>query len=337
MFPQVVRSTPFQEAYNLFESRQYQRSLNVLNQKFDLETSRSPAPVTILAGQNYEALGNFERAKSLYERAIDQAFRDDHRRIVGSFREEGHAFDIGEVPRILSKLYGILVRLYSLYYKQNLGKLSDAEKNQLDEMIYMFSEICFEVDCEGTNISEILDDLDSVKQSHELSQFSWSRNISLSIITWKDSLTLSSESVSQEIESTAKGSCIGGELGYGNYYIRYAGSFCFASTRASVGKDTEQISYFQSDVTVNALVFGPTIYWMPNGGSASIGMELLGVYRSGDYTEPDGFEILESTSLNFGLGLSLNWSTPSWTLFSKLNKVAGFKSSFYQVGIKYNF
>lgn len=334
---QVTKTKAYREAYRSYEARDYRQSLSTLNTRFNLRGNKLPASVAILAGYNYEALKDFYSARQMYQMAIDQAFYDDNKRIMESYQAQGNAFDIGEVPPFLSKLYGRLARIYLEDYNSRVIKLSDGAKEYSEKMIRTLSDICLEVECDDTDPDEILDALDKVKQNFSRSQFAWTKNLSISLITWKDSLNLTNASTSQEIESTTKGSCIGGELGYGNYYYQYAGSFCFASTKASVGKDSEQISYFQNEVAVNALIFAPTFYWMPYGGSAALGFEVPMVYRSGDYTEPDGFEIEGNQSFNLGFGLSLNWKTPSWSLFSKLNKVSGFKSNFFQLGMRYHF
>lgn len=337
LMAQVTKSKVYQNAFREYESRNYRKSIATLNSRFDLRGAKMPASVAILAGYNFEALKDYYSAREMYEKAIDQVFRNDHQRIMESYKKEGNAFEIGEVPKFLSRLYGRLARVYLEDYNSRVIKLTDGAKDHSERMIRIYSDICLEVECEETDPDQILDGLDRVKQNFSRAQYSWSKSLSLSLITWKDSLTLVNENVSQEIDSTAKGSCLGGELGYGNYYIQYAGSFCFASTKASVGKDSEDISYFQNDVSVNALIFAPTFYWMPFGGSASLGFELPLVYRTGDYTEPDGFEIEGNRSLNFGLGLSMNWKTPSWSFFNKINKVSGFKSSFIQLGLRYHF
>lgn len=217
--------------------------------------------------------------------------------------------------------------------------LYDGSNNELFyKAALMYAEICMEGDHYEDEAEELFEAAGERNSEYERLVFKRSKNILISYMTWQDELELVSSNGSiQEIKSTAEGTCFGGGFEYANSYVNYKLDACIAFANATVGEDSSEIDYFQSNVTERALFLFPGVKWMPSAGGVSIGISTPFVYRVGDFTEPDGFTIEGKSKLGIGLMLESGWRRESFGVDLKLGKISGFSSTTMSFGINYKF
>lgn len=327
----------YQRAYQEHQQKNFSTSLQIIRQNYDLLNYDAPSAILLLAAFNFEALNDPSMARSIYERLIQRRYDELHIGIIRQYQNDGHAFDLAEVPKPLAQLYERLAETNYKIYLIHLEDFSSDQKQQAEERIRMYANICLEFECNYDVIDKVLNGLDQSIQNFKNKQHQWKFALSASYISWKDQLTLKSNAGEKELNSTVRGPCLGGEIVRGNYFWEAALGACFAMTSGSVGKDSPELSYFESNVSVNAIQLVPSFRYKPLGHGASLGLDLPMIYRSGDYSVPDGFELEGNRSMNLGVGISFNWNWEKIGFTHRLSKVSGFQSTVFQAGLHYFF
>jgi hypothetical protein len=328
----------YREAFAAHQARNYATSLRILRQHFDLYNAQAPQAIILLAAFNFEGLQDFPEARNLYQILLRRRYEDEHIRAVRTYQEAGHAFDLDELPRPLVQLYERLMVVEFALYKQNYREFSQAQRDRARELITMYANICLENDCDIDQVDVILNELDTLKVWLERTTKQWYAALTLSYASWRDRVEVKNPNEIISLVSSVKGPCVGGEIGHGNDFWEWGVGACLSFAKGSVThKDSPTAEYFEARVPVNSFHLSPIVRWKPLGAGASLGVELPLIYRSGDFSVPEGYELQGNRTLNLGLGINFNWQFESLGVHTKLQKVSGFESTVFQFGVSYRF
>ena len=327
----VQEKKEFLSAKKYYKKGLYDTSLSILKGRYNLKSISAPSGALDLAARNYEKLGFNKDALVIYALLIKKKYSKINSKVTSSYRKNGNADNIPEIDEKLSYYY------YKKAY--NTKVLYDQSNTQLYfKAAKMFSEICMEGEFYEDEAEELFEEVSSRSSEYRKLLFSRSKVLSISYLTWQDDLKLISPAgQEQEIHSTAEGTCFGGGVNYSNAYVNYKMEGCFAMATSTVGEDSKDVKYFQTDVSQRAIFLYPGVLWKPQAGDVSIGFSTPLVYRVGDYTQPDGFEIESTSKLSFGLMLESKYQYKKIGLDLKLGKLIGFSSSVLSFGLNYFF
>jgi hypothetical protein len=328
----IEEKETFKRAKTAYKKGLYDKSLNLLKRRYNFRRTSTPSGALELAALASEKLGYHKDALVIYAVLVKKKYPGVNRNVINAYKENGNAEDI---PAELDE------KLSYYYYKKayNAKMLYDENNNNLFyRAALMYAEICMEGDHYEDEAEELFEAAGERNNEYKRLVYKKSKNLLVSYMTWQDELTLTSSNGStQEIKSTAEGTCFGGGFEYANAYVNYKIDGCFAFASATVGEDSANIDYFQSNVAERALFLFPGVKWMPGAGGVSIGFSAPLVYRSGDFTEPDGFTLDGKSKMGIGLMLESGWRKESFGVDLKLGKVSGFSSTTMSFGMNYKF
>ncbi|WP_127714081.1 hypothetical protein [Halobacteriovorax sp. HLS] len=327
----VEEREAFKNAKIAYKKGLYDTSLNILRSRYNFRRMSTPSGALELAALANEKLGYHKDALVIYTVLIKKKYPQKNQEIISSYRADGNAEDIE----------GIDEKLSFYYYKKayNTKALYDESNNELFyKAAQMYTAICIAAEHHEDEAEELFEAVGERKNEYQRLVYKQSKNLLVSYITWQDKLTLVSPSgTKQDIGSSAEGTCLGGGFEYANAYINYKMDACIAFASATVGEDTKEIDYFQSNVTERALFLFPGVRWKPKAGSVSFGMSVPFVYRVGDFTEPDGFTIEGKSQMGLGLMVESGWMYKSFGVDLKLGRIFGFSSTTMSFGVNYIF
>lgn len=327
----------YQEAFRAYQARSHTTSLRVIRDNYDLMNNQGPTPILLLAALNYEALSEHAFARNIYETIVRRLHESKHQQIIQQYKDDGNAFNLPEVPKPLAQLYERLTVVEFKLLQENYQSLTLDQRTLREELITMYGNICLESECDDVLMDKILSDVASMKLESERKKFSWRFGVTMSYVTFKDVLTLVGGDQEYEISTTARGLCTGVEVTRSNYYFESSLGFCLARTKANAFHQSELVRYFDTDVSLNVLQLTPSARWRPKGPAAALGFDIPFTYRTGAFVEPQGFDLRGNKAFNVGLGLSLHWNLKNISYMTRMARMRGYQSSYFEFGIKYFF
>ena len=322
----------FKRAKIAYKKGLYDKSLNLLKRRYSFRRLSTPTGALELAALASEKLGYHKDALVIYAVLVKKKYPDVNKNVINSYRENGNAEDIpAEIDEKLSFYY------YKKAYNAKI--LYDENNNSLFyKAALMYAEICMEGDHFEDEAEELFEAAGEKNNEYQRLIYKKSKNILISYMTWQDELVLNSPNGStQEIKSTAEGTCFGGGIEYANSYVNYKLDGCLALASATVGEDSTDVDYFQANVSERAIFLFPGVKWMPQAGGVSIGFSTPFVYRVGDFTEPEGFTLEGQSKLGIGLMIESGWRSQNFGVDLKLGKIHGFSSTTMSLGMNYKF
>jgi len=327
----------YQEAFSAYQSKSHNTSLRVIRDNYDLMNAQGPTPILLLAALNYEALSEYAFARNIYEAIIKRLHQEKHQQIIRQYKDDGNAFNLPEVPRPLAQLYERLTVVEFKLLEENYSSLAEDQRTTREDLIIMYGNICLESECDDGIIDQLLGKVSQMKIDSERRKFDWRFAVTFGYISFKDVLTLTNSDKEFEINTTARGLCTGVELARSNYYFETAIGFCLARAKANVSHQSELVRYFDRDVSINVIQLIPSARWKPRGPGAAFGLDIPFTYRTGAFVEPQGFDLRGNRAFNIGFGFSLHWNLQNFSYMTRMAKMRGYQSSYFEFGIRYFF
>jgi hypothetical protein len=327
----------YQEAFRAYQSKSHTTSLRVIRDQYDLMNNQGPTPILLLAALNYEALSEYAFARNIYEAIIKRLHQERHQQIVSQYKADGNAFSLPDVPLPLAQLYERLAEVEFKLLEENYKSLTQDQRTLREELITMYGNICLEYECDDVAIDNILSSVAQMKLENDRQKHQWRFAVTMSYVSFKDVLNLTNDSQEFEVTTTARGPCFGVELARGSYYFESALGFCFARTKANASHQSDLVRYLDTEVSLNVLQLTPSARWRPKGPGAAIGFDIPFTYRTGAFEEPDNLELRGNKAFNIGVGFSLHWNLQNFSYMTRMAKMRGYQSSYFELGIKYFF
>lgn len=331
----------FEQAKATFAKGNFESTISILRRRYDFRDSSTPYGALTLAAYSYEKMGKLKNAQHIYTFLIKRRFKSINNEIIAAYKLENSADDLPEAPEKLYSYYYKRGNLLSQIYVRDGRYMSTKRKSLYKNTATSYAEIVGESDYEPEDdgdADEIISRMEAADKNWEMETFKWGWFASLHYLTWRDKLKIVTPSgTSVDIRSTAEGWCLGGGLKYENSWWQWNVNGCYAAMSATVGNDSTVVNYFQKDVPATAYFVGAGGFWKPNAMDATIGFNIPLMYRSGDYTEPAGYQLDNTSTLSYGwlVEAQWNWNRMAYSLkFGKINK---FSSSMLFIGALYNF
>jgi hypothetical protein len=333
----------FDQAKKNFKAGNYESAVTILRRRYDFRDSGTPFGALTLAALSYEKMGKLKNAQHIYTFLIKRRFKTINDEIISAYKSQQNAEDLPEAPE---KLYGYYLKradLLSQIYVRD-GRYMPAKRKKLyRNTAVVYAEILGESDFETPEDQEIeADDIisrvESAEKNWEMETYKWGWFASLHYLTWRDKLKITTPTgTSVDIRSTAEGWCAGGGLKFENSWWEWNVNGCYAAMNATVGNDSQVVNYFQKDVPANAFFMGIGGFWKPGAKDAAIGINIPFMYRNGEYTEPAGYQLDNTSTLSYGYLVEAQWRWKKFTYSMKFGKINKFSSSMLFIGGLYNF
>lgn len=331
----------FEQAKKRFFEGNYESTISILRQRYDFRDAGTPYGALTLAAFSYEKLGQIKNAQHIYTFLIKRRFRSINNEIISAYKTQKSADDLPEAPEKLYSYYFKRGDLLSQIYVRDGRYMSAKRKKLYRDTAVSYAEIVGESDYESDedlDPEDIISRMDDADKNWEMETYKWGWFTSVHYLTWRDKLKITTPSgTSVDIRSTAEGWCLGGGLKFENAWWQWNVNGCYASMSATVGNDSEVVNYFQKDVPSSAFFMGLGGFWKHNAMDAAIGINLPLMYRSGDYTEPAGYQLDNTSTLSYGYFIEAQWNWKSFAYSVKFGKINKFSSSMLMIGGLYNF
>ncbi|MBK26413.1 MAG: hypothetical protein CME70_20605 [Halobacteriovorax sp.] len=331
----------FSQAKKAYSDGNYESVISILRRRYDFRDSQTPYGALTLAAYSYEKLGKLRNAQHIYTFLIKRRFKSINNEIISAYKNQDGAEDLPEAPEKLYSYYFKRGDLLSKIYVRDGRYMSEKRKKLYKETATSYAEIVGESDYEPEDdgdAEEIITRMEAAEKKWEMETFKWGWFGSLHYLTWRDKLKITTPTgTSVDIRSTAEGWCLGGGLKYENSWWQWNINGCYAAMSATVGNDSNLVNYFQKDVPASAFFMGAGGFWKPNAMDAAIGLNIPLMYRSGDYTEPVGYQLDNTSTLSYGWLIEAQWNWGKLAYSLKFGKINKFSSSMLFIGGLYNF
>ena len=329
----------FKQAKQAFAQGNYANSLRLIKKRYNLRDPNTPSGALSLAGFNFVKLGHYKNANRIFSFLIKNRHRVANKKIVDAYKASGgDTDDLPEGPEKLYLYYHFRAEALSQIYIKDFEKLSEKRRALYRSTALMYANICLDSDYDDDSVEDVITRLENFEKEQKNQVYDDAFFASMAWVSWRDKLDLLlGDGTKAVINSTGEGYCIGGGYKYFNAYWEWNLNACYASTTMTAGGQDTQINYFQDGITVNALFVGPGMLYKPKASEVSLGLSLPLVYRKGDYTQPEGFILEDTTILTYGYQLEAHWYYGKFGLFSKFGKISRLSSSIWSLGIDYQF
>lgn len=279
--------------------KQYRKSNAAIRKAYSFKRPRRmPTSTLFLVALNYHKMGNHKSSLYYFNQLIKKAFLKKHIRVIKALKRD--TLDELSIPKVLKATYYYMgLSYYQLYGKTY--RLANAKKAR------RYFKICDEVDF-NDNCSDYIENLAekqevAVKSIKQLEFF-----ILGSTLLFQDQLNLVSDSGDDNIViATNSALCYGAGIRYGNAYKGFEIQGCAYSGTATVQDDSSTINYKQAGVPVAGLIMEAGYYIKPVSDDTRLSLSVPIMYRSGLYSEPDGYTVEGAKDTKFGLMLNAGW------------------------------
>lgn len=327
----------FAQAKQAYSGGRYDLVLNLLNRRFNLRDPKTPSGALALAAYTYEKLDQWKNAETLYAYLITRRYKGDNKKVIGAYRASG-IDDLPDIPKKLLQFYHRRAEALTQIYINDHRRLRPRIKELYKKTALMYVAIIDESDYEDDSYDTIPDRIEKFDSELEARRFETAWYIKSAYMSWRDQISIILPNGQRsEIDTTGEGLCLGGGWRYENEYWEFNVNGCYASAAMTVGKENSSINYFQNGVASNALFFGPSALWKPSSKGAAFGFHIPFVYRTGDYTEPQGATLEETSIFTFGYLLEAQWRYEKWGAFTQFGKIRRFSSALWAFGIHRSF
>ncbi|WP_034722032.1 hypothetical protein [Bacteriovorax sp. DB6_IX] len=320
----------FRDALRSYKKGNYQRSIQILERMHGTKTKFYPNKSLMLLAKNYENLDEHVKALKMYFFILKKNYRKQDAQVRKVLKSGSDIDEIDELPKGMLKVYYALFQSYvAIYEKHGYEKYRD--------MAIKYGELLNEQEYKEDRVEKLLAGMAQVKKLKEDSQQRTQYYIGLAYSTWQDQLTLKAPSGTEStIKSSAEGTTLFGIMTMGNLFNEYRFEASITRANATVGEDDTDFEYFQTNVAEIMMTLSAGYMWKTSQ-SVAIGVSAPIVYRTGDFTQPETFQLDKTDMLTIGLLGNLSWNISTFLVDVKFGKLLGFHSSFAQVGVAYKF
>lgn len=330
----------FISAKNSYNKMLYRKSLKTLSRSFNFESNKTPIKVLSLAAKNFEKIKDPLKAYKIYSFIIWLKYKDINEETTSSYIENSNTDDLpDDIPNKLQEIYFRQLIIFSNFYKKRYQENDLNKLKQLKNKISMYADILIEIEYKEDKVEKILNRIERFETKLTDNKYHSYYSLRLGLVTWKDIIQLTKTSTEDitEIRSTAEGLSLCGGLKKENAFFIFKASLCYASASADVGRKTEDIDYFQENVLITMYSIMPQVLWKPYNGDTAIGISVPLIYRSGDYTEVKGYTLENTEITTYGYLITFLWMIDPISIELQFGKIKKFSSSFWDLGIIYNF
>ncbi len=333
----------FNSAKKSFTAGKYESAVMTLRRRYDFRDNSTPYGALTLAALSYEKMGKLKNAQHIYTFLIKRRFKNVNNEIISAYKASKGADDLPEAPEKLLSYYFKRADILSRIYVRDGRYMPTKRKKLYRNTAVVYAEILESADFEPeddeeTEVDDIITRIENAEKNWEMESYKWGWFGSLHYLTWRDKLKITTPTgTSVDIRSTAEGWCAGGGLKYENSWWQWNINACYAAMNATVGNDSQVVNYFQKNVPASAFFMGVGGFWKPSAMDAAIGINLPFMFRSGDYTEPAGYQLDNTSTLSYGYLVEAQWNWSKFTYSMKFGKINKFSSSMLFIGGLYNF
>jgi hypothetical protein len=209
-------------------------------------------------------------------------------------------------------------------------KIRDGKKSK------KYFQICDDSDF-NDKCSEFIENIDEKINYNKKKKNSFEFFVYAGRILFQDRIHLeeASSGGKDPIIANNSGICYGAGLRLGSAFKGYEASGCFFSGTASVKNDGGSNNYAQSGVPIAGVLVEGGYYWRFDNEKTRLGVGLPLLYRSGIYSEPEGFSIPDNKALTYGIMFTAGMQLPYVELQTKLGHMGD--TNLLQLNLVYNF
>ncbi len=341
--PRKVKRTAqsiYKRAYTLYEQGQYESALHEIDSVLNSRTnSKVPDNYLFLAATIYQKTGQYERALRFVDSIIERQFEADNQTVLRNFTPSSIASIDSEIPQGLVLLYLLKSTVYNGILLHRTQELTGEQKEYYFNFIKTSAELAYTAAYKEDYADKLIASVTQLEKEYRDNLFVENYFLGLHYFTWRDEITLKSAS-GQEFKVRATNSGLGvlGGKRWASARREYTLFGALSAADSTVGNDDPTVNYFQSGVSTKMAQLGAGAFYRPMAGGVSIGSEIAGVYRIGDYEEPPGAATIEETSLlTVGVFVALKWKISMLEFELRMGKILGMPSSATNFGLAYHF
>lgn len=181
-----------------------------------------------------------------------------------------------------------------------------------------FLEVAALYEYEIDRVESRMDKMEQLRQLRLKREYSHYWRLAVSFLSYQESATLTDATGEENLFSSQRGPCLGGQWGYGNNFTEWTIDACYYATQGNVASESSG-RYFQRGIATNGILLKPTYWKLLSDREAGIGAALTALVRQTKYTEPSGTAIKPRLGLPFGFSLEGRWRVaPNWHLTSSM-------------------
>lgn len=308
-------SANFKKAQKSFKKGRYSQSLKYLKRGYNFKKSKSiPSSALFLIALSYQKLGKHKEAIYFFNRVVKNNYLRKHIRVMKALKKD--EVDSVSIPRTLGSSYYYMGQSYYALFTQR-EKVSDAVRAK------KYFKICDDTDF-NDKCADFLENINSKIEYSKKKATSWDFFLYAGRLLFQDRLEIEPEGGGSSDRLIANNSalCYGAGIRLGNAFNGYQISGCAFTGVATIQNDLGSNNYKQSGVPIGGLLAEAGYYWLMDNESARLGLSLPVMYRSGVYSEPDGYTIPDAKAFNFGAMFSAGLKIPLVELEVKMGHMS---------------
>ncbi|GAB4012694.1 MAG: hypothetical protein Fur0010_08820 [Bdellovibrio sp.] len=328
----------FRHAKELYSQGKYLQSLRLLESRYSFKSAETPSGALILAAWDLEKLGEYVQAQNLIAQILRSRYGREHQAAMQTYKNEG-VDSLEDLNPKLLELYHRRAFLLSKIYQELYFKVDAQKRDEYKKMALMYVDILANQDkYEDETYDQIPKEIEAFELKIE--RETWKTNFFVSSYwtSWRDRLDLVNPNGDKvALKSTTRGFSLGYGVIIEKWQWRYLLEGQYTQGSAVAGRESSTLNYFEDEVSVRTFGVWPSVQYRPNSGKASIGFSIPLMYRSGNYTEPQGYQLEGLSVFSVGYGLEFNWDLEKISVVSRFAKLTSMSSSLWQLGLRYNF
>lgn len=294
--------------------KQYAKSNQYLKKAFNFKkTKKIPATVLYLHAVNLQKLGNHKNSIYFFSQMIKRKYLKAHIKTLKAFRAD--EVDGDEIPKLLKATYFYMAQSYYANFVES-ESITDADRAK------KYFKICDDADFNDKcgdfleNINEKIEYLEKSKDSFEFFLFAGRMMINDRFRVKRTDL-----GETRDIYQNVDGLCYGAGLRLQNAFKGWQFSGCAFSGFAAVAESSafsDSAGYKQTGVPIAGLYTEVGRFWRTDSESTRLGISIPVMYRSGLYSQPNDYQIIDNRKTTFGLSVSAGFQLPVVELEFKL-------------------
>lgn len=299
-FAKSKKSRTLSKAKVLHAKKRYKESNRQLQRAYSFKRPRKmPVSVLYLVSLNYHKMGNHKSSLYYFNQLIKKAYLKTHIKVIKALKKD--SLDDVNIPKLLKATYYYMGLSYYSMFERN-ERIDNARKAK------RYFTICDQIDF-NDKCSDYLEELSEkqenvVKKINEIQFF-----ITGSVMLLQDNFKLVENATNEEytIIATTSALCYGAGLRYGNQFNGWEAQGCVYSGSATVRNASSVVNYKQAGVPVAGMIMEAGYYIKPTSGDTRLSLSVPVMYRSGLFSEPDGYKIEGKKETKYGLMLTAGW------------------------------
>lgn len=330
LFMSLNSLASFKEAMRYYQANKYLQSIDSLKKVEGKKVRNYSTKSLYLLARNMAKLKRYKEAIKINFFIIRKNYKKQDQIVRKAIKNKTDFDEIEELEDGLKKVYLSLLYVYLSIYE-------DFKYENYKNLISSFAELLLVQDFKTEEVDKIVQRLAFVDKNFEALKIRNKFYFGIGYSLWQDQINLISPAGKDStIYSNAQGTTLYGAWTKGDSFRFWKYEFALTMAKATVGEDSADFEYFQSNVTELLLMTNiGYMFYMSENTSAGFNIPIL--FRSGDFTQPENFEIKNATILSTGFLGNLNWEMDNTFLDFKFGKLLKFKSSFMQLSVGFKF